>query len=59
MSREGPYLPIDTKINLENLGGCNNPPWLDVLQKIAWLDEGKTVAIFSFTKSYIQIILWL
>ena len=22
--------------------GCNNPPppWLDVLQKIAWLDEG-------------------
>ena len=44
MDREGPYLPIDTKINfiggLENIGGCNNPPWLDVLQKMAWLDEG-------------------
>ena len=44
MSREGPYQPIDIKINFikgsENLGkGCNNP-WLNVLQKIAWLDEG-------------------
>ena len=35
MDRGGPYLPIDTKG-----GGCNNPPWLDVLQKLAWLDEG-------------------
>ena len=47
MDKEGPYLPIDTKINfIEGSvwkimgGGCNNPPWLDVLQKIAWLDEG-------------------
>ena len=27
-------------LRLENLGGCNNPPWLDVLQKILCLDEG-------------------
>ena len=46
MNRGGPYLPIDTKINFiggsvrKILRGCNNPPWLDVLQKIAWLDEG-------------------
>ena len=48
MSREGPYLPNDTKINFlggsvfENLGrGLQQPPtWLDVLQKIAWLGEG-------------------
>ena len=40
MNREGPYLPIDTKINfIEGSvrkikgGGCNNPTWLDVLPK--------------------------
>ena len=41
MIREGPYLPIDTKINF--IGGSvrnNPPPWLDVLQKIVWLDKG-------------------
>ena len=44
MSRESPYLPFDTKINIIGGlvwkiwgGGCNNPPWLDVLQEIAWL----------------------
>ena len=48
MNREGPNLPIDTKINFigvrsENLGrGLQQPSWLDVLQKIAWLDEGCT-----------------
>ena len=45
MSREGPYLPIDIKINTIGSsvwtiwgGSCNNPP--HVLQKITWLDEG-------------------
>ena len=50
MTREGQYLLIDTKINL--IGGrfgksrdgvattSPPPPPLDVLQKIAWLDEG-------------------
>ena len=46
MNREGPYIPIDTKINFTvgRLGksreGLQQPPWLDVLQKLAWLDEG-------------------
>ena len=48
MSREGPYLPIDTKINFiggsvwKIQGGVATTPLppLDVLQKIAWLDEG-------------------
>ena len=43
LDRGGPYLPIDTKINF--IGGSvwkiTTPPvWLDMLQKIAWLDEG-------------------
>ena len=49
MNREGSYLPIDTKINFikcsvrKIYGGLQHPPWLDVLQKIAWLDEGCSV----------------
>ena len=44
MNREGPYLPIDT-----NLGkGLQQPPppWLDVLQKIARLDEGYNICLW-------------
>ena len=47
MDREGPYLPIGIKISFIGGsvwkiqgGGRNNPRWLAVLQKIAWLDEG-------------------
>ena len=46
MNREGPYLPFDTKINFiggsgkSREGVATTPPWLDVLQKIARLDEG-------------------
>ena len=47
MSREGPHLLIDTKINFIGVrfgksreGVATIPSWLDVLQKIAWLDEG-------------------
>ena len=47
MNREGPFLPINTQTNfmggfgLENLGReLQQPPLLDVLQKIVWLDEG-------------------
>ena len=46
MNREGPYLPIDTKTNFIGVRfgkyreGVATTPWLDVLQKIAWLDEG-------------------
>ena len=40
MDREGPYL-FYRGFGSENLGrGLQQPPWLDVLQKIAWLDEG-------------------
>ena len=46
MNRKGPYLPIDTKINFigvqfgKSREGVAPSAWLDVLQKIAWLDEG-------------------
>ena len=45
MHRIDQYLSVDTKtkfigFDYENLGNNPPPPWLDVLQKIAWLDEG-------------------
>ncbi len=47
MVRGGQYLSIDTKTKfIETLvakiqgGVATTPPWLDVLQKIRWLDEG-------------------
>ena len=46
MDKGDQYLSTDTKSKFigdslaEIYGGdCNIPPWLDVLQKIAWLDE--------------------
>ena len=44
MDRKGPYLPIDTKINCIGVRFGKSregttPSWLDVSQKIAWLDE--------------------
>ena len=47
MNKEGPYLSIDTKpisygvrFGKSREGLQQPPPPLDVLQKIAWLDEG-------------------
>ena len=45
--RRHPYLSIDIKTKfIKSLvakiqGSCNNSRWLDVLQKLRWLDEGE------------------